>query len=398
MKKFIEGSHAIAETVKSCKPGVISAYPITPQTHIVEDLAKFVADGELNSQFINVESEHSAASCVLGGSAAGNRVYTATSSQGLLLMAEVLFNIAGMRLPVVLTCANRAVSGPISIWNDQQDSMAVRDAGWIMMYAENNQETVDLHLQAFKIAEDNNVMLPVMICFDGFILTHGFEVVDMPEEEKIKKFLPDYKAPYKLDVNDPVSMGLLADPEFYMETRVAIQETQKEALSLIPKVSADFKNIFGRVSGGLIEAYKCEDADIIVIGMGSVVGTIKAQVDELRVQGKKAGALKIITHRPFPKEAIYNALKGAKEIGVCEKAISLGNGGILFDEIRSVFQGKEEKPKISGFIIGLGGRDINMNSMKQVFDKLSGPQVDCEFIDVKKELLSDKPVVGIGGN
>lgn len=397
MKKFIEGSHAIAETIKLCRPGVISAYPITPQTHIVEDLAQIVADGELDAQFVNVESEHSAASCVLGASAAGNRVYTASSSQGLLLMTEVIFNIAGMRLPVVLTCANRAVSAPINIWNDQQDSMTVRDSGWIMMYAENNQDVADLHVQAYKIAEGHNIMLPVMICFDGFILTHGFEVVDMPEQAQVDKFLPAYKAPYKLDVDNPISMGLLAPPDYYMETRVAIQETHKDVLKLIPKVQADFKKIFGRDSGGLVEKYKMDDADTVVIAMGSVMGTVKEVVDELRNKGKKAGGLKIVTHRPFPKDEIYQALKNVKQIGVLEKAASLGANGILFDEVRSSFQAKPENPKISGFVIGLGGRDINLDSMRQVFEKLDAEQVDCEFIDVKNELLSDKPVVSIGG-
>ena len=200
MKEFIEGSHAVAQIVKRCRPGVVSAYPITPQTHIVEDLAQMVADKELNAQFVNVESEHSAASVVLGSEATGVRSYTATSSQGLLLMAEVVFNIAGLRLPLVMTTANRAVSAPINIWNDQQDVMAVRDSGWVLLFGETNQEVVDLHLQAYRLAEDPRVMLPVMVNMDGFILTHGMEVVDMPSQEEVDKFLPPYKTTYKLDV------------------------------------------------------------------------------------------------------------------------------------------------------------------------------------------------------
>ena len=237
MKEFLEGSHAIAEVIKSCKPGVISAYPITPQTHIVEGLAQMVSDGQLKSQFVNVESEHSAASVVLGGSATGVRVYTATSSQGLFYMQEVVFNIAGMRLPVVMTCANRAISAPINIWNDQQDSISLRDAGWLQIYAENNQEAVDFHLIGYRLAEDKRVMLPVMVCMDGFILTHGMEAVDMPEQEKVDKFLPPYAPLYKLDPAQPISMGLLADPDYYMETRFAIQETMKESLGYLSDIS-----------------------------------------------------------------------------------------------------------------------------------------------------------------
>jgi len=393
MKKFVEGSYAIAEIVKMCKPGVISAYPITPQTHIVEGLAQLVADGELKSEFVNVESEHSAASTVLGALATGVRAFTATSSQGLLLMAEVIFNIAGMRLPLVLACANRAVSAPISIWNDQQDVMAIRDSGWILMFAENNQEVVDLHLQGYRIGEDHSVMLPVMVNLDGYILTHGLEVVDMPSQEQVDKFLPPYKPLYKLDTSDPMTLGCLATPEHYMETRVAIQKThEKEVLELIPKVAADFKKAFGREAGGLIEGYRLEDAKQVIVAMGSVVGTIKETVDDLRNKGKKVGALKVITYRPFPKQAILNALKGIPEIAVVDKSVTLGLSGPLYTDLTSIFAGGSKATKISGFVIGLGGRDITKDSISQVFDKLSGKQVDCEFIDIKKELLEDKYV------
>ncbi|RKY38577.1 MAG: pyruvate ferredoxin oxidoreductase, partial [Candidatus Omnitrophota bacterium] len=228
MKKFIEGSQAVAEAIRLCKPGVISAYPITPQTHIVENLAQFVADGELDAQFVNVESEHSAASVVLGALATGVRAFTATSSQGLLLMAEVLYNIAGMRLPLVLTCANRALSAPISIWNDHQDSLGMRDTGWIQVYGENNQEVLDLHIQAYKLAE--KIMLPVMVCMDGYILTHGYEPVDVPEQEKVDEFLPSYQSHYKLDPSRPITMGYLAEPAYYMETRIDIQNALRKAL------------------------------------------------------------------------------------------------------------------------------------------------------------------------
>ncbi|MBM3247903.1 MAG: pyruvate ferredoxin oxidoreductase [Candidatus Omnitrophica bacterium] len=390
MKKFVEGSYAVAEAVKLCRPGVISAYPITPQTHIVEGLAQFVADGELKAEFVNVESEHSAASAVLGAVATGVRAFTSSSSQGLLLMAEVIFNIAGMRLPLVLACANRAVSAPINIWNDQQDVMTIRDSGWILLFAENIQEVIDLHIQAYRISEDHSIMLPVMVNLDGYILTHGLEVADMPTQEQVDKFLPAYKPLYKLDVNDPMTLGSLAMPEHYMETRIAIQKTHETALELIPKVSSDFKKAFGRECGGLVEAYKIEDAKQVIVAMGSVVGTIKETVDDLRSQGKKVGVLKLITYRPFPKQAILDALKNIPEIAVVDKSISLGSNGPLYTDLTSAFIGQTKVPKISGFVLGLGGRDITKDSIKQVFDKLSGKQVDCEFIDVKKELLEEE--------
>ncbi|MCD6093291.1 MAG: pyruvate ferredoxin oxidoreductase [Candidatus Omnitrophica bacterium] len=388
MKRFLEGSRAVAEAIKLCKPGVISAYPITPQTHIVQNLAQFVADGELNSQFVNVESEHSAASVVLGAIATGVRAFTATSSQGLLLMGEVIYNIAGMRLPLVLTCANRAVSAPINIWNDHQDSLAMRDTGWIQFYAENNQEALDLHIQAYKLAENKEIMLPVMVCIDGYILTHGHEPVDIPEQEKVDQFLPPYSTSYKLDPSHPITMGYLADPTCYMETRVDIQNALDRALKLIPQIAKDFKHTFGRDTGGLVETYRLEDAQYALIAQGSLAGTIKQVVDDLREKGKKVGALRVITYRPFPKEAIYQALKDVPNIGVVEKAISLGAYGPLFTEIKGIFQNRPENPKINGFVAGLGGRDISQETIIEVFTKLEGAQKDLEFIDIKKELLN----------
>lgn len=390
MREFLEGSKAIAKVVGLCKPGVISAYPITPQTHIVEELAQMVADGKLNSQFVNVESEHSAASVVLGGSATGVRVFTATSSQGLFLMAEVLFNMAGMRLPVVLTCTNRAMSAPISIWNDHQDSVSLRDAGLMQFYAENIQEAVDLHLIAYRIAENKDVMLPAMVCIDGYILTHGSEPVDMPEQDKVDKFLPAYEPPYKLDVNNPLTLGFLTDPDYYMETRFAIQETHKEILEHLPGVFADFSSIFGR-SYNFVEKYRLEDAEKAIIALGSVCGTIKDVVDELRKKGKKVGLLKISALRPFPVQEIYNALKGIPRIAVLDRALSLGSFAPLFSEIKALFFGKQKSPKvISSFIAGLGGRDITRESVKQIFRQLTQREVTGKFIDLKPELLQEK--------
>ena len=385
MKKFIEGSRAVAEAVKLARPGVISAYPITPQTHIVEELAQLVADGDLKAEFVNVESEHSAASLVLGSTATGVRSFTATSSQGFLLMLEVLFNIAGMRLPLVMTCANRSVSAPLNIWNDQQDSMTARDSGWIQLFAENNQEVVDLHIQAYKIAEDKDVLLPVMVCMDGFILTHGAEVVDIPEQTLVDKFLPPFNLVDKLDVNNPKTLGAFADPDYYMEARYAMQVANDNALKVIPRVAGEFSKAFGRDSGGLFEGYRIEDAEQVIVSLGSVVGTIKEAVDELRKEGKKAGVLKLITYRPFPASAIYQALKNFPEIAVVEKAVSLGYAGPLYADLKSSFAaGGKCASKISGFVIGLGGRDITKDSIKEVFDLLSKEEKALRFIGLKQ--------------
>jgi len=391
MKEFFEGSHAVADIVRLCKPGVISAYPITPQTHIVEDLAQMVANGDLNSQCINVESEHSAASAVLGGSAAGVRVYTATSSQGLFYMQEVIFNIAGMRLPVILTCANRAISAPINIWNDQQDSLSLRDAGWIQLYAEDIQETVDLHLMAYRIGEDKSMMLPVMVCMDGFILTHGIETVDMPSQEQVDKFLPTYKPLYKLDVTNPMTLGPLVDPDGYMEARFALHKTLEESLELIPKVCSEFSKVFGRNYNGLVEKYRTEDAERVIVAMGSVCGTIKDVVDELRAKDKKVGLLKITCFRPFPSQAIYDALKNIPKVAVLDKALSLGSYAPIAADIKAAFFGKKKAPKvISSFIAGLGGRDITKHSVKEIYRMLTTKELNNEFIDLKPELLKEK--------
>ena len=389
MKKLLEGSQAVAEAVRLCKPGVISAYPITPQTHIVEELAAMVASGELNSQFVNVESEHSAASVVLGSVAAGVRSFTATSSQGLLLMAEVVFNIAGMRLPVVMTCANRAVSAPLNIWNDHQDAITVRDSGWVQMHAENIQEALDLHIQAYRIAEGPKIMLPVIVNMDGFILTHGLEVVDLPDQEQVDRFLPAYKPLFKLDVENPLTLGPLVDPDYYMETRFAMQETHKDVLKLIPLIKDEFEKVFNRPTGGLVEGYRIDDAEKVIVAMGSVCGTIKDVVDNLRSKGKKVGLLKLVTYRPFPAEAIYRALKDIPRVAVLEKAISIGSYSPLLSDVRSVFSGKKKSPVISGFVIGLGGRDITIDSIKEVFKNLTAKTVSEQFIDLKAELLEE---------
>jgi pyruvate ferredoxin oxidoreductase alpha subunit len=305
-------------------------------------------------------------------------------------MAEVLFNIAGMRLPVVMTCANRAISAPINIWNDQQDSVSMRDTGWVQLFAEDIQEAVDFHLLAYKLAEDKSLMLPVMVCMDGFILTHGIETVDMPTQEQVDKFLPAYNPLYKLDPQNPISMGLLADPDYYMETRYALQETHKKALDILPKLTADFAKVFGRNYNGLVEEYHVKDAEKVIVAMGSVCGTVKEVVDELRAKGKKVGLLKITSYRPFPAQAIYESLKNTPKVAILDRAVSLGSFAPLYSETKAIFCNKNKKPQaISSFVVGLGGRDITKDSIKEIFRMLTTKELTGEFIDLKPELLKE---------
>jgi len=387
MKKVIEGSMAVAEAVKVCRPHVISAYPITPQTHIVENLSQMVADGELKSEFINVESEFAAASVILGASVTGARAYSTTTSQGLLLMAEVIFNIAGLRLPVSITCANRSVSAPINIWNDHQDAMTIRDSGWIQLYAEDCQEAADMQVQAYKIGENPEISLPVMVNMDGFILTHAFEPVELFDQKMVDEFLPPYRPKVYLTTKKPVSFGILAEPAYYMETRYRLQKAVEASRQVIEDVANEFKKVFGRYAGGLVDKYRLEGAKTAIVAMGSVVGTIREVVDELREKDEKVGLLKIRAFRPFPKEAIYDALKDVDNIIIMEKALSMGSGGILLNETRSAFYGKKRQPKISGFIVGLGGRDVPNKSIINAVKKAESKDVEDFFVDLREELI-----------
>lgn len=390
----VEGSYAIAHSVKVCRPNVISAYPITPQTHIVEDLSQFMADGEIpNCEYINVESEFSALSALVGASATGARTYSSTSSQGLELMHEVLFNASGMRLPIVMTVVNRAVSAPISIWNDHQDSISQRDTGWIQLYAENIQEMSDMTAQSFKIAEDKDVMLPAMVCMDGFILSHVFEPVILLEQELTDEFLPTYDPEYVLDTRNPLSFGTFADPSAYTEFRYLQQKGMDVALGKIEKAAEDFKTIFGRYYGGLIEPYMAEDAEILLMAMGSVVGTIKDVIDKARSQGIKVGLIKVRTFRPFPAEVIRSAVSDAAIVVTLDKNISVGlNEGALFTEVKSCLYNSDINVPVMGFMMGHGGRDIPMSTIQMIIDKAaqaikSGIKVESEYADLRGELL-----------
>jgi pyruvate ferredoxin oxidoreductase alpha subunit len=380
-QQILEGSRAIALTVKNIRPAVVSAYPITPQTHIVEDLAKFKADGQADYEYVRAESEFAAASIVLGASATGVRAYSATSSQGLLLMAEVIYNIAGMRLPIVMTCANRAVSAPINIWNDQQDVMAVRDAGWILLFAENHQEAVNQHIMAFKIAEQ--LKLPVMINVDGFVMTHTYEPVIIPTEQQIKKYLPNYKpaSGQFLDPANPTTLGALATPAYYMEIRQELHEDLTASLKTIDQEYKKFNKTFPdlknqkSINNGLIEYSGPKKPNTIVVAMGSVIGTIKETIGK----SNKIGILKIKCFRPFPTDEILKIIKPAKNIAIIDKSISLGATGILASEIKAFAQGKTNA-NIASFVVGLGGRDITKEIIKKIIKQANKKSDKAQFI------------------
>jgi pyruvate ferredoxin oxidoreductase alpha subunit len=363
MKKILEGSNAVAETVGLVKPAVIAAYPITPQTHIVEELAKMVANGKLKSKYLEVESEFSALSACIGATATGFRSFTSTSSQGLALMHELLFAGAGMRLPLVMIVANRALSAPINIWNDQQDSISERDSGWVQIYVETVQEAVDSLLQAYKIAEENFV--PVMICMDGFYLTHVIEPVDIPEQNKTNKFLPEYIPKFLyLNPKKPITQGGFAYPLPYMNSRKQLSDSILDSIKTVKKVNEDFFKHFKRKYGdGLVEEYK-NDRNVCIVAMGSVCGTIKEVVDKT----KGVGLVRVRCFRPFPRDEIEKVLKNKKAVIVIDRDISLGNRGALFTEIRDSLYGLKQKPKIVNFIAGLGGVDISMEKIKKMIE------------------------------
>jgi pyruvate ferredoxin oxidoreductase alpha subunit len=384
MLEINEGSHAVAEIVSLCRPQVVSAYPITPQTHIVEALAEMVADCKLDAEYITVENELSALSACIGASATGSRVYSATTSQGLALMYEACFNAAGMRLPIIMTIANRAMGAPLSIWNDQQDSISLRDSGWLQFYAEDNQEATDLHVVAYKVAEDYSVLLPAMVCFDGFILSHTYEPIDMLSQEDVDKFLPKFSPYEKLDAADPISFGMYATPEYYHEFRYEIDNAVKRAKDVIREAGKEFGTMFGRDYSGLIEEYRMEDAETAIVAMGSVCGTIKDAIDEMRASGKKVGLVRIRVFRPFPAEDITKALSKVKRVAVLDKNISLGAKGATALEIKDAMYGKTTP--VLNYIIGLGGRDVRKRDIAAIVALAEKGEGDM-FYGIRKEVL-----------
>ena len=392
MLKQIEGSQAVAQTVAACRPDVICAYPISPQTHIVEALDDLVRKGKLgNAEFINVESEFSAMSVAIGSSAAGARVYTATASQGLLFMVEAVYNASGLGLPIVMTVANRAIGAPINIWNDHSDAMSQRDSGWIQLYAQDNQAAADLHVLAFKLAE--LVSLPVMVCMDGFVLTHAMEQIDVVEVEQADQFLTAFVPVQQLDVEQPLSIGAMVGPEAFTEVRYLAHKKQQEALAAIPGLSDEFEKVFGRRaagpddSQGLVTKYQSDGKETVVVALGAAIGTIEDVVDEMTADGFSIGVLGITAFRPFPAAAIREALSGAKRVVVFERALAAGIGGVIDPEIRSAMAGLQyEQYNVVG---GLGGRPITRKSLREMLESaVAGELKPFSFLDLKKEMIT----------
>ncbi len=385
MLEQMEGSRAVAQAVALCRPQVVCAYPISPQTHIVEGLGELVKSGVLTPcEFMNVESEFAAMSVAIGASAAGARAYTATASQGLLFMVEAVYNASGLGLPIVMTVANRAIGAPINIWNDHSDSMSQRDCGWIQLFAQSNQEAVDLHIQAFKLAEE--LSLPVMVCMDGFILTHAYERIDVPDQATVDAYLPPYVPRQVLDPSEPVSIGAMVGPEAFMEVRYIAHAKQLMALEAIPRIAAEFQARFGRDSGGLVRPYRCEDAHTIVVALGSVVGTLQDTVDGLREQGHAVGVLAIQSFRPFPLAAVRAALHKAQRVVVLEKHFSVGLGGVLSTDVRLAISGLV----LHGYTVvaGLGGRAITLNSLQTMLRQAMDDALEpLTFLDLDHALV-----------
>jgi pyruvate ferredoxin oxidoreductase alpha subunit len=383
----LEGSQAVARAVARCRPEVVSAYPISPQTHIVEALSDMVRTGELAPcEYLLVESEFGAMSAAIGASAAGARAYTATASQGLLYMAEALYNASGLGLPIVMTLANRAIGAPINIWNDHSDAMSQRDSGWIQLYAESNQAAVDLHVQAFKLAEE--LSLPVMVCMDGFVLTHAVEPLEIPSQEQIDAFLPPYTPRQVLDPDEPVTIGAMVGPEAFTEVRYLAHAKQMQALDLVPELAAEFAAAFGRPSGGLLRRYRTEGAETILVALGSVLGTIEDVVDELRDEGHRVGALGITCFRPFPLEEIREALTGATRIVVVERAFAVGIGGIVGQNVRLALAGLPSV--VYDAVAGLGGRAITRRSLRTLVGDVQEGRVEpnrLHFLDLDGSLV-----------
>jgi pyruvate ferredoxin oxidoreductase alpha subunit len=385
MAEQIEGSRAVARAVAACRPQVICAYPISPQTHIVEALSALVKSRSLTGcEFVNVESEFAAMSVAIGASATGARAYTATASQGLLFMAEALYNAAGLGLPIVMTVANRAIGAPINIWNDHSDAMSQRDSGWIQLYAESNQHAADLHVQAFRLAEE--LSLPVMVCMDGFVLTHAFEPVDVPTVEQVDRYLPPFVPRQCLDPADPVTIGAMVGPEAFTEVRYLAHRTHLRALERIPALGTAFTDMFGRPGMALLSPYRAY-ADTVVVALGSVLGTLQDTVDELRAAGRSVGLVGLTTYRPFPFQALSNALRGARRVVVIDRALAAGVGGVVSADVDTALRGRDI-PRYT-IVAGLGGRPITRASLTAALTAADRDELDpMTFLDLDAELLA----------
>ncbi|WP_297072781.1 transketolase C-terminal domain-containing protein [Thermococcus sp.] len=367
IRKVVSGNYAAAYAALHARVQVVAAYPITPQTSIIEKIAEFIANGEADIQYVPVESEHSAMAACIGASATGARVFTATAAQGLALMHEMLHWASGARLPIVMVNANRALAPPWSVWDEQTDSLSQRDTGWLQFYAENNQEVYDGVLMAFKIAEDKRVSLPAMVVESAFILSHTYDVVEMIPQELVDEFLPPREPLYTLtDFDNPVSVGALATPNDYYEFRYKEAMAMERAKKVIKEVGREFGEMFGRDYSGMIETYRTDDAEIVFMGMGSLMGTVKEAVDLLRKEGYKVGAAKVRWFRPFPKEELYELAKEVPAIAVVDRNFSFGQEGILFNESKGVLFNTDARPLMKDYIVGLGGRDFTVNDVRAI--------------------------------
>jgi pyruvate ferredoxin oxidoreductase alpha subunit len=394
----MEGSMAIAQAIKACRPAVISAYPITPQTHIIEILAHMVANGELDAEYIRADSEFSAISIIAGASATGVRAYTASASQGLLLMTEVIYYLAGSRLPVVLTGANRQVSAPIGLQPDHQDTLSFRDAGMIELYVESAQEAYDTHIQAFKIAEDHQVLLPVMVCVDGYVLTHVYEPVRTFDQAAVDAFLPPYAPLHYLTPDNPMIFGSYVDETNALEFRYMTHQAMQHAKMKIEAVAREYQATFGLYHGGLIDTYGTEDAEVILVAMGSTVSTLREAVDYLRAEGTRVGLVKIRCYRPFPSEALRQAVGKAGAVVALDRALSMGFQGVVAADVKAALYDAPQRPLVLGMLAGYGGREVTLDTARTIVDRARRAidagvaNAEAEFIGLKPELL--QPMIG----
>ncbi len=384
MRQVLEGSHAVSEAVRLARTQVISAYPITPQTHIVEQLSEYCANGTLDARFLRVESEHSAMAALIGAASSGVRTFTATSSQGLALMHELLHWASGARLPIVMAQVNRALAPGWNIWADQTDSLAQRDTGWIQFYCENGQEVLDTTIQAFRLAEWVN--LPVMVNLDAFFLSHTYEPVDVPEQKSVDRFLPPYKPRFQLDLANPCAFNQLAPPNIYMEMRHSIQMAMEEAFTFFEQMEEEFQSILGRRHGA-VEAIQCDDAEVILITSGTVTSTSRQVVAGLREKGEKVGLLKIKLFRPFPVNMLRELTKSASKVAVIDRSFSFGASGIFAQEVKAALCNFPGHPPVYGYVAGLGGRDITTEVIEDIYwlaKNSTAPETESSWVGLRE--------------
>ncbi|UCE81012.1 MAG: pyruvate ferredoxin oxidoreductase [Methanobacteriota archaeon] len=388
MRTVMTGNYASAYGAKAARAEVIAAYPITPQTSIVEKLAEFVSSGELNAKFIPVESEHSAMAACISASVTGARTYTATSSHGLTLMHEVLMWASGARSPIVMTNVSRAMAPPWSVWADHMDSVAQRDTGWMQFFCESNQEVLDTVLMAYKVAESRDVMLPAMIIEDAFILSHTSEPVDVPEQSQVDTFLPRYDPEMRLEIGRPMGFGSLVKPDLYMEFRYKAMKAMESSRERILKVEEEFRKTFGRSYGGLLDEYRCEDAEVVVVVAGSAAGTAREAVDAMNERGVPVGLARLRTFRPFPEDELRNLAKKVRGIAVIDRSYTFGAAGAFYTELCGSLFPLRERPVVKNYIAGLGGRDITPKIIEKIIEDIidvseRGEDVEPEWVEVK---------------